>query len=86
MKMCPLKKIFKFLTIFFVLSLTLANSASAQALLDQEKATTYLRWNLFTGRDQLQFTKVGNKVIIKTLNTELFNNLKNELADVKLDP
>lgn len=83
---CPLKKIFKFLTIFFALSLTLVNSASAQALLDQEKATTYLRWNLFTGRDQLQFTKVGNKVVIKTLNSELFNNLKNELGDVKLDP
>jgi TolA-binding protein len=85
-KICPLKKIFKVLTIFFVLSLTLANNASAQALLDQEKATTYLRWNLFTGRDQLQLSKVGNKVVIKTLNTELFNNLKNELADVKLDP
>ncbi len=83
-KMCPLK-FFKFLTMAIVISLTLANSASAQALLDQEKATTYLRWNLFTGRDQLQFTKVGNKVIIKTLNAELFNNLKNELAEVKLD-
>ena len=71
---------------FFVVSLTLVNSASSQALLDQEKATTYLRWNLFTGRDQLQFSKTGNKVIIKTLNSELFNNLKNELADVRLDP
>ena len=73
------------MTIAFVISLTLANSASAQALLDQEKASTYLRWNLFTGRDQLQFNKVGNKVVIKTLNGELFNNLKNELSEVKLD-
>lgn len=85
-KMCPLKKFFKFLTIIFVVSTFLENNAVAQALLDQEKATTYLRWNLFTGRDQLQFSKVGNRVVIKTLNTELFNNLKNELADVKLDP
>jgi TolA-binding protein len=85
-KMCPLKKFFKFLTILFVISTILENSAVAQALLDQEKATTYLRWNLFTGRDQLQFNKVGNKVVIKTLNNELFNNLKNELADVNLDP
>ncbi len=84
--MCPLKKFFKFLTILFVVSTVLENNALAQALLDQEKATTYLRWNLFTGRDQLQFSKVGNKVVIKTLNAELFNNLKNELADVKLDP
>ena len=85
-KICPLRKFFKFLTIAFVCSIFLANSAIAQALLGQEKATTYLRWNLFTGRDQLQFSKVGNKVIIKTLNTELFNNLKNELVDVNLDP
>lgn len=74
------------MTILFVVSTVLENNAEAQALLDQEKATTYLRWNLFTGRDQLQFSKVGNKVVIKTLNAELFNNLKNELADVKLDP
>jgi TolA-binding protein len=85
-KMCPLKKFFKFLTILFVISIVVENSAVAQALLDQEKATTYLRWNLFTGRDQLQFNKIGNKVVIKTLNVELFNNLKNELADVNLDP
>lgn len=85
-KICPIKKFFKFLTICIVLSFALVNSASSQVLLDQEKATTYLRWNLFTGRDQLQFSKVGNKVVIKTLNTELFNNLKNELADAKLDP
>ena len=85
-KMCPQKKFFKFLTIVFVFAIVLANNAFSQALLDQEKATTYLRWNLFTGRDQLQFSKVGNKVVIKTLNVELFNNLKNELSDVRLDP
>ena len=85
-KMCPQKKIFKFLTIVFIFAVVLANNAFSQALLDQEKATTYLRWNLFTGRDQLQFSKVGNKVVIKTLNVELFNNLKNELSDVRLDP
>ena len=70
----------------FVCLLIVANTAMAQALLDQEKATTYLRWNLFTGRDQLQFSKVGNKVIIKTLNAQVFNSLKDELASVKLDP
>lgn len=85
-KMCPQRKFFKFLTILSVCVYILANNAFAQTLLDQEKASTYLRWNLFTGRDQLQFSKVGNKVIIKTLNSELFNNLKNELADVPLDP
>lgn len=84
--MCPVKKFFKFLTIFFVSIFILENISFAQSLLDQEKATTYLRWNFFTGRDQLQFNKKGNKVIIRTLNTELYNNLKAELSSLKIDP
>lgn len=85
-KICPHKKFFKFLTMSFVCLLVMANNAIAQAMLDQEKATTYLRWNLFTGRDQLQFNKVGNKVVIKTLNAQVFNGLKDELTSIKLDP
>lgn len=83
--MCPIKKFFKFLTIFCVSIFILENFSFAQSLLDQEKATTYLRWNFFTGRDQLQFNKKGNKVVIKTLNTELYNNLKAELSSLKID-
>ena len=85
-KMCPQKKFFKFLTIFLLSLIILENNSFAQALLDQEKATTYLRWNLFTGRDQLQFSKVGNKVVIKTLNATVYNNLKDELSSITLDP
>jgi TolA-binding protein len=87
-KMCPVKKFFKFLTIFFVSLFVLNNIsyAQSQSLMDQEKASTYLRWNIFTGRDQLQFNKKGNKVVIRTLNTELFNNLKAELLALKIDP
>lgn len=84
-KMCPMKNIFKFLTIFFVSLFVLENFSFAQALIDQEKATTYLRWNFFTGRDQLQFNKKGNKVVIKTLNNDLFKNLKDELTSLKID-
>ncbi len=85
-KMCPSKIFFKVLTILLLSLLILENNSFAQALLDQEKATTYLRWNLFTGRDQLQFSKVGNKVIIKTLNASVFNSLKDELSSITLDP
>ncbi len=88
-EICPkitLKKFFKFLTIAFILISLKVENAYAQNFLDQEKAATYLRWNLFTGRDQLQMSKVGNKVIIKTLNPEVYNKLRLELADSKLDP
>lgn len=85
-KMCPVKKIFKFLTIFFISLFVLENFSFAQTLIDQEKAATYLRWNFFTGRDQLQFNKSGNKVVIKTLNNDLYNKLKDELTAFKIDP
>lgn len=84
--MCPVKKIFKFLTVFFISLFVLENFSFAQTLIDQEKAATYLRWNFFTGRDQLQFNKSGNKVIIKTLNSDLYNKLKAELTAFNIDP
>ena len=89
-KICPIKKFFKFLTIFFALFFVLetisTTYAQTTALVDQEKASTYLRWNFFTGRDQLQFNKKGNKVVIRTLNSDLYNNLKEELVALKIDP
>lgn len=84
--MCPVKKIFNFLTVFFISLFVLENFSFAQTLIDQEKAATYLRWNFFTGRDQLQFNKSGNKVVIKTLNNDLYNKLKTELTAFKIDP
>lgn len=84
-KMCPVKRIFKFLTFFLFSLFLLENFSFAQNLLDQEKASTYLRWNFFTGRDQLQFNKKGTKVIIRTLNADLYKNLKDELSSLKMD-
>ncbi len=84
-KMCPIKKVFKFLMISIVCLSFFENHSFAQALIGQEKAATYLRWNFFTGRDQLQFNKKGNKVLIKTLNSELYNNIKTELTSLKLE-
>jgi hypothetical protein len=83
--MCPVKKIFNFLTILFISLFILENISYAQSLIDQEKASTYLRWNFFTGRDQLQFNKKGNVVVIRTLNSDLYKKIKNELETFKLD-
>ena len=84
-KMCPVKKFINFLTIFFIMFISLENFSDAQSILDQEKASTYLRWNLFTGRDQLQFDKKGNKVTIRTLNSGVYASIKGELSQLKTD-
>ena len=68
-----------FVLIFFV------NLALAENHLAQEKAATYLRWNLFAGRDQLQFSKNGAIVSIKTINEELYKSIKEELSNLKIE-
>jgi hypothetical protein len=83
-KMCPQSILFsaiKILTLSTFIIFGAVNISHAESIFGQEKSSTYLRWNLFTNRDQLQFNKVGNKVIIKTLNENLYQSLKEEFAN-----
>ena len=73
-----------FMAIFILFFLSL-NISKAENHIDQEKTSTYLRWNLFSGRDQLQFTKKGLIVSIKTLNESLYKTLKEEAQTLKID-
>ena len=87
-KMLPANLSFRFVNFLTVLSFLLvflANIACAENHLEQEKTPTYLRWNLFTTRDQLQFTKKGSIVSIRTLNEDLFNTLKEDAAALKIE-
>lgn len=79
-------RIIKILTIAIVVSLSLVNIAYAVQIFSQEKSTTYLRWNLFTNRDQLQFNKVANKVVVKTLNSSVYDAIKIEFQDMNFEP
>jgi TolA-binding protein len=87
-KMLPTNLSFRFVNILTVITAVLiifANIAYAENHLEQEKTSTYLRWNLFTSRDQLQFTKKGSIVSIKTLNDELFKTIKDEASNLKVE-
>lgn len=81
-KICPLKAFIKVLTIAFVTAFFNANITFADSLIGQEETQNYLRWNLITGRDQLHFSKINNKVEIKTLNGLLFEKLKDEFQKI----
>jgi hypothetical protein len=78
-------KLVKVLTSAILVAFACANIALAENRLSQEKASTYLRWNLFTGRDQLQFSKNGVTVTIKTLNEDLFKSIKEEASNLKIE-
>jgi hypothetical protein len=75
----------RFLTSAIIVTLFLCDFAMAENRLSQERAATYLRWNFFTGRDQLQFSKNGSTVSIKTLNEELFKAIKEEILALKIE-
>lgn len=85
-KICPLKVVFKIMTLALLWSFFLANNSFAQSIIDQEKTSTYLRLNLLTGRDQLQFSRHQNKVSMKMLNEDLYLRLKAEFETFKADP
>lgn len=76
---------FNLLTLSSILFIFTANFAQAGSIFGQEKTNTYLRWNLFSNRDQLQINRVGSKVLIKTLNYNLFQNLKDEFQATQFE-
>lgn len=76
---------FNLLTLSSILFIFTANFAQAGSIFGQEKTNTYLRWNLFSNRDQLQINRVGSKVLIKTLNYNLFQNLKMEFQATQFE-
>jgi TolA-binding protein len=70
------KLVFKILT-YFALCLFSANLYSQ--ILDTEVASTHLRFNLFSPKEQFVLDKRGNSLYIRTLNVEAFKNLSDEL-------
>lgn len=79
-----MEKIFhiKFLTFLLFISFSYANFAAS--LINQERNDTYLRWTLFTEKENIVMEKEGNKVYLKTLNSEFFENAKQSFN--KLNP
>jgi TolA-binding protein len=87
-KILPKNLLFRFvvnLTSLVFITISFPNISHAENHLAQEKASTYLRWNLFTGRDQLQFSKKGAIVSIKTLNDDLYKAIKEEVNNLKIE-
>lgn len=75
-----LKSSNKVLTLFvvFAMSFFLVSEISAEVL-QLENSPTHLRWNVFTSKDNLVISKSGKVVTLKTLDSELFRDLKQEL-------
>ncbi len=54
-------------------------------VLNQEKNKTHLRLNIFTARDFLSIDKRGEKLYLKTLNQDFYNQLVENLKGLELD-
>lgn len=49
----------------------------------EENASTHLRWNVFTAKENIVVEKRGERVLLKTLNTGFYNEAKKELQSLK---
>lgn len=77
------KKIIKVLTLsHLTLGIFFSCSEIFAAVIQQEQAKTHLRWNLFTSKENVVVEKRGNRILLKTLNTEFYEDVKKELMSI----
>ncbi|MBT3585468.1 MAG: tetratricopeptide repeat protein [Halobacteriovoraceae bacterium] len=76
-------RIFKLLTFIWIIFSCAATIASDNFTTEQNQ--THLRWNIFSPKNQLVIDKKGNTVTLKTLNTALFDRLRNDLDGIGPD-
>lgn len=74
------KKSNKLLTLFITTIVVLISVSEVFAqVMNQEKAQTHLRWNIFTDKENLVIEKRGNRLLLKTLNTTFFNQIASKI-------
>lgn len=74
-----MRSAFKKLTIALMMMGVFAPSVNA-IVFEMDKQPTHLRFSFEAARDQLYIEKIGNVIGIKTLNKDLFENLKTEMT------
>ena len=73
-----MKSIFKTLTFIFCLVLNSQNLFSS--VIEQESLKTHLRWKIQSSRDQINISKSGNKIFLKSLDPEFFQAFSSDLV------
>ena len=71
---------YKVLTLIISMMMSFAFSAEVfSQVLQLENASTHLRWNVFTSKDNIIIKKTGRVITLKTLDSELFGVLKKDI-------
>jgi hypothetical protein len=66
----------KLLTLFITILVVFVSASEVfSQVMNQEKAQTHLRWNVFTDKENLVIEKRGSRLLLKTLNTTFFNQI-----------
>lgn len=77
------KKSFKFLTMMMsFLILSALYQESFAAVLTQENTQTHLRWIVNVKKNHLNIDKKGSRVLLRTLNSELFDKVATDLKAI----
>ncbi len=73
----------KVLTLIVFLVACFSATEAFAAILKQEVAKTHLRWNVFTEKPNLIIEKRGARVLFKTLNASLYEELRKDLGSIR---
>lgn len=73
---------FKLLTFLFLSIEAFSYQSLFAQTIDQELAKTHLRWNLYTEKQNVNIEKKGKILFLKTLDVELYKNIKQELRKI----
>ncbi len=57
-------------------------SEAFAGVVQQEQAKTHLRWNIFTAKENVIVEKRGQRILLKTLNTQFFDEAKKEISSL----
>lgn len=66
----------------FCLGIIFSSPESFAGVLKQEQAKTHLRWNIFTPKENVIVEKRGSRILLKTLNTNFFSEVKKDLSSI----
>jgi len=79
-----IKKFIKFLTLIqLILGVVFTCSETFAEVVKQENAKTHLRWNVFTAKENIVVEKRGDRLFLKTLNSQFFDTAKKDLEALK---
>ena len=71
-------------TLITFIAFIISASALAEKVFLKEEAGDYFRMKFYSSKELLKVNKINNKIYVKTLNNDLYQNLKKDLMNLEI--